>query len=41
MRSVETLLSVFGDRVSVTLHFMCVHIIFSSVSISEWPSFGK
>ena len=22
-------------------HLMCVHIIFSSVSVAEWPSFGK
>ena len=31
----------FGVRVSVTLHFMCVHIIFSSVSVAEWPPFRK
>ena len=31
---------VFGVRVSVTLYFMCAHIIlnrFSSVWVSEWP----
>ena len=27
--------------VSVTFQFMCVHIIFSSVSVAEWPPFGK
>ena len=32
---------VFGVRVSVTFHLMCVHIIFSSVSVAEWPPFGK
>ena len=31
----------FGVRVSVTFHLMCVHIIFSSVSVAEWPLFGK
>ena len=31
----------FGVRVSVTFHLMCVHIIFSSVSVAEWPPFGK
>ena len=31
----------FGVRVSVTFHFMCVHIIFSSVLVTEWPPFGK
>ena len=35
------MLPVFGVRVSVTLHPMCVHIIFSSVWVAEWPSFGK
>ena len=23
------------------IHLMCVHIIFSSVSVAEWPPFGK
>ena len=31
----------FGVRVSVTFHLMCVYIIFSSVSVVEWPPFGK
>ena len=31
----------FGVRVSVTFHLTCVHIIFSSVSVAEWPSFVK
>ena len=30
-----------GVRVSVTFHLTCVHIIFSSVSVAEWPPFGK
>ena len=30
-----------GVRVSVTFHFTCVHIIFSSVLVAEWPPFGK
>ena len=25
----------------MTLHLMCVHIIFSSVSVAEWPPSGK
>ena len=25
----------------MTFHRMYVHIIFSSVSVAEWPSFGK
>ena len=29
-----SLLPVFGVRVSVTFHLMCVHIIFSSVSVA-------
>ena len=32
---------VFGVRVLSTFHLMCVHIIFSPVSIAEWPPFGK
>ena len=35
------MLPVFGCRVSVTFYLMCVHIIFSSVSVAEWPPFGK
>ena len=31
----------FGVGVSVTFHFMCVHIIFSSISVAESPPFGK
>ena len=31
----------FGVRVSVTFHLMCVNIIFSSVSVAEWPPIGK
>ena len=30
-----------GARVSVTFHLTCVHIIFSCVSVAEWPPFGK
>ena len=30
-----------GVRVSVTFQLMCVHIIFSSVLVAEWPPFGK
>ena len=29
------------SRVSVTFHLMCVHTIFSSVSVAEWPPVGK
>ena len=36
-----SLLPCFGVRVSVTFHLMCVHIIFSTVSVAEWPPFGK
>ena len=25
----------------MTFHFMCVHIILSSVSVAEWPPVGK
>ena len=32
---------VFGVRVSVTFHLMCVHFIFSAEWVAEWPSFGK
>ena len=32
---------VFGVRVSVTFHLMCVHFIFSSVSVAEWPPFWE
>ena len=31
----------FGVRVSVTFHLTRVHIIFSSVSVAEWPPFWK
>ena len=31
----------FGVRVSVTFHLTCVHIISSSVSVTEWSPFGK
>ena len=31
----------FGIRVSLTFHFMCVHIIFSSVSVAELPPFWE
>ena len=30
-----------GVIVSVAFHLMCVHIIFSSVWVAEWPSLGK
>ena len=36
-----SLLPVFGVRVSVPFHLICVHIIFSSVSVAEWRPFGK
>ena len=36
-----SLLPGFGVRVSVTFHLTCVHIIFSSVWVAEWPPFGK
>ena len=36
-----SLLHVFGVRVSVAFHLMCVHIIFGSVLVAEWTSFGK
>ena len=36
-----SLLPVLGVRVSVTFDLMCVYIIFSSVSVVEWPPFGK
>ena len=37
-----SLLPVFGVRVLVTFHLiMYVHFIFSSVSVAEWPLFGK
>ena len=25
----------------MTFHLTCIHIIFSSVSVAEWPLFGK
>ena len=25
----------------MTFHLMCVHIMFSSFSLAEWPPFGK
>ena len=31
----------FGVKVSVMFHLTCVHIIFSSVAVAEWPPFGK
>ena len=36
-----SLLPVVGVRVSMTFHLTCVHIIFSSVLVTVWPSFGK
>ena len=36
-----SLLPIFSVRVSVTFHLMCVHIIFSSVSVAELAPFGK
>ena len=29
------------SSVSVTFHLTCVHIILSSVSVAQWPPFGK
>ena len=34
-----SLLPVFGVRVSVTFHLMCVQIMNSLVSDAEWPPF--
>ena len=31
----------FGVSVSVTVRLTCVHISFGSVSVAEWPPFGK
>ena len=31
----------FDVRVPLMFHLMCVHIIFSSVLVAEWPHFGK
>ena len=31
----------FAVRVSVTFHLTCVYIVFGSVSVAEWPPFGK
>ena len=33
--------SCFGVRVSVMFHFIFVHYTFSSVTVAEWPHFGK
>ena len=33
--------SCFGVRFSVMFHLMFVHYTFSSVSVAEWPPFGK
>ena len=33
--------SCFSVRVSVMFHFMLVHYTFSSVSVADWPPFGK
>ena len=37
----SSLVVVWGVRVSVAFHLTCVHIIFSSVWVVEWPPFGK
>ena len=31
----------FCVTVSVTFHLTCVHIVLSSVLVTEWPPFGK
>ena len=31
----------FGVKASVMFYLTCVHIIFSSVWVAEWPPFGK
>ena len=31
----------YGDRVSEAFHLICAYIIFGSVSVAEWPTFGK
>ena len=36
-----SLVPTFGVRVSLTFYLKCVHIIFSSVWVAEWPTFGK
>ena len=41
MRLFCSLLPVFGVRVSVTFHLICVHIIFSSVWVAKWPSAAR
>ena len=33
--------SCFGVRVSMIFHLMFVHYTLSSVSVAEWPPFGK
>ena len=38
---IKSTMPVFGVRVSATFHLMCVHSIFSSVWVAEWPPFGK
>ena len=39
--SIVVLLPVVDVRVSVTFHLVCVHVIFCSVWVAEWPSFGN
>ena len=39
--TIGCLLPAFCVRVSVTFHRMCVYIIFSSVSVAEWPPFWE
>ena len=34
-------MNLHGVSVSVTFHLTSIHIIFSSVSVVEWPPFGK
>ena len=36
-----SLLHVFGVRVSVMFHLMCVHVIVRYVWVAEWPPFRK
>ena len=31
----------FCDRASLKFHLTCVHIIFSLMSVAEWPPFRK
>ena len=38
---IGSVLLVFGGRISVAFHLLCVRVILSSVWVAEWPPFGK